>query len=273
MHELKSDLMPDSKKSIVQVEAVVITRPLAQAKGFSEQVKAIGRKPEVFPMLEIHALADDTQLKAILARLRDFAMVAFVSPNAVNAVFSYIQSWPQNVTIAVMGAGSRSALATHGITDINAHIISPTNPERTDSETLLDELDLDGLKARSVLIIRGETGRELLADALRAKSIAVVQVAAYCRKAPEFNAQRQSQLNSLLSQKNTWVVTSSEVLKTMLSWAEQIDFENGVAKMQRQQILVTHARIAETAKILGFLSITLTGSGDERLLVALQSEL
>jgi uroporphyrinogen-III synthase len=263
--------MQEFNCDVGQAVPVVITRPLAQASGFASRVIAIGRKPEVFPLLEIHALSDDTQLKASLDRLSDFAMVAFVSPNAVNAAFSYIQNWPSDVAIAVMGAGGRAALATHGITDVNARIISPTNPDRTDSETLLDELDMDALSGRSVLIIRGETGRELLADALRAKSIAVVQVAAYRRAAPEFSAERQQRLIALLSQQNTWVVTSSEALQTMLLWARQIDFVGGVAKMQHQHLLVPHARIAETAKILGFLSITLTGSGDERLLVALQS--
>lgn len=265
MQELNRDVRGDVP--------VIITRPMAQAEGFAVRVLDIGRKPEIFSLLEIHALRDDTQLKASLARLSDYAMVAFVSPNAVNSAFSYLQSWPEKVAIAVMGAGSRAALAAHGINDINAHIISPANPERTDSETLLDELDIDALKERRVLIIRGETGRELLADALKMKSISVVQVAAYRRIAPEFTLQLQQRLMYLLSQQNTWVVTSSEVLKTMLQWAEQIDAVSGVAKMQRQQILVPHARIAETAKILGFLSITLTGSGDERLLVALQSQL
>jgi uroporphyrinogen-III synthase len=35
---------------------------------------------------------------------------------------------------------------------------------------------------------------------------------------------------------------------------------------------VPHARIHETARALGFTRLTLTGSGDERLLAALQSQ-
>jgi uroporphyrinogen-III synthase len=41
--------------------------------------------------------------------------------------------------------------------------------------------------------------------------------------------------------------------------------------MQQQHLIVPHARIAETARALGFARVTLTGSGDERLLAALQS--
>jgi len=36
-------------------------------------------------------------------------------------------------------------------------------------------------------------------------------------------------------------------------------------------VIVPHARIAQTAAALGLAHVTLTGSGDERLLAALQS--
>lgn len=252
---------------------VIITRPQVQAEAFARMLAAIGRESEIFPLLEIRSLADNTGLDAILARLSDFALVAFVSPNAVDALFARLQQWPSQVAIAVMGAGSRAALAAHGVTDANTHIISPTNPSRTDSETLLEELNLEALRTSQVLIVRGETGRELLADALRENSIAVTQIAAYRRASPNLTEQRKQRLFELISTENEWVITSSEALRTMLFWAEQLDRDDAVAKMQHQRLIVPHFRIAETAKILGFQSITLTGSGDEHLLVALQSYL
>lgn len=45
---------------------------------------------------------------------------------------------------------------------------------------------------------------------------------------------------------------------------------DSVAKIQQKNLFVPHARIADTAQSLGFTAITLTGSGDERLLDALQ---
>ncbi|MES2049786.1 MAG: uroporphyrinogen-III synthase [Pseudomonadota bacterium] len=252
---------------------VIITRPFVQASAFACQVASIGRQAEIFPLLEIQALADTTALDETLSRLSDFAMVAFVSPNAVHAAFLRIQHWPANLAIAVMGAGSRAALAEHGITDDNAKIISPINLERTDSETLLDVLDFSALHGREVLIVRGETGREFLADALRSQGVSVTQIAAYQRVAPEFTLLRQQNLKLMLERENDWVVTSSEALRNLFSWAKKLDLDNAVAKMQRQQIFVPHVRIEETAKNLGFQFITLTGSGDESLLVALQSHL
>lgn len=259
--------------NLMQNPSVIITRPLAQATDFAAQVVAAGRSAEIFPLLEIEALSDNAELDAIVSRLSDFSMVAFVSPNAVHAFVSRVPQWPTDLAIAVMGAGSRIALAAHGLSDANVKIFSPINPARTDSETLLDVLDLTALKGREVLIVRGESGRELLADALRSNGVIVTQIAAYRRLAPELTLDMQQRLALLLSRENDWIVTSSEALKTLISWCKQIDFANAVEKMQHQHIVVPHVRIAETAKNLGFQFITLTGSGDESLLVALQSHL
>lgn len=253
------------------LKPVVITRPPGQADLLVQRVAAMGREALVFPLLEIHALADPTPLKTVLKNLNSFSMVAFVSPNAIDAVFAYVETWPRAVAIAVMGEGSRGALARHGVTPLNARIISPLDPERSDSQTLLQALDLDGLKGKKVLIVRGQTGRELLGDALRAAGVNVAQVAAYRREAPVLDEAKRAQLLQLLQTGSDWLVTSSEALRILIQMVKRVGGNDGVAKMQQQRIIVPHARIAETAQMLGFTAITLTGSGDERLLAALQS--
>lgn len=251
-------------------KSVVITRPIAQAETFAQQVVAQGRNAIVFPLLEIKPLADPAPLRAALADVTGYAMVAFVSPNAIDATFKIVCDWPKGVALAVIGEGSRAALARHGLTSANAEIISPLDPERTDSETLLDALDLNALRGKRVLIVRGETGRELLADALRGAGIDVVQVAAYRRNAPALDSTQQIRLKELANSENDWIITSSEALRNLIQMAQQVLGDDGVAKMLQQQIIVSHVRIEETARALGFRRITLTGSGDEQLLAALQ---
>jgi uroporphyrinogen-III synthase len=95
--------------------AVVITRPRAQAQPLAARVEALGRKAELLPLLEIAPLPDPAPLLAALARLHQYALVAFVSPNAIDAAFAHIPQWPAGVTLAVLGEGSRAALAAHGI--------------------------------------------------------------------------------------------------------------------------------------------------------------
>jgi len=253
-----------------QIHAVVITRPLAQATGLAQRVAALGRQAVIFPLLEISPLADPQPLQTTLSSLEDYALVAFVSPNAIDAAFAQIAKWPKAVPIAVMGEGSKLTLAAHGVTNANAVIFSPQNAERTDSESLLEVLDIDALRGRKVLIVRGDSGRELLADRLRERGIVVTHIAAYIRSAPSLTTASRRQLLALLEGKNDWIVTSSEALRILVKMVAQLNSGDSVAKMQQQRIVVPHARIAETAQKEGFLDVLLTGSGDERLLAALQ---
>ncbi|MES2027010.1 MAG: uroporphyrinogen-III synthase [Pseudomonadota bacterium] len=252
-------------------EFVVITRPLAQADVLAQRVTALGREAVIFPLLEILPLDDPTSLQDALRDLDQYALIAFVSPNAIDAAFAARADWPRHIPLAVVGEGSRAALASYGATEHNSTIISPTDLDRTDSQTLLAELDLDALRGKQVLIVRGETGRELLGDALRAAGAQVTPVAAYRRVAPAFDNARRSELKRLLACQNDWIVTSSEGLRFLTEMVAQLDETGSVAKMQQQRIIVSHVRIAETAQLLGFSNITLTRSGDDGLLAALQS--
>lgn len=257
----------------LHVRPVVITRPLAQAQPLAQRVAEIGRQAVVFPLLEILPLDDDSVLREKIRQLDSYAMVAFVSPNAIDAMFRELAVWPSQVAIAVMGEGSKAALARHGLTPSNARILSPIDPQRTDSQTLLEVLDIDALRGKRVLIVRGESGRELLADALRAQGVQVEQVAAYRRAAPVLDDTARAQLLGLLHEnaEADWVITSSEALRILIGLAKEVGGDGAVAKLQQQHMIVPHVRIAETARSLGLLNVIQTGSGDEQLLAALQS--
>lgn len=250
---------------------VVITRPRAQAEPLAARLIALGIPARVYPLLDIQPLPDSAPLQARLARLDDYALVAFVSPNAIDAAFAFIDTWPREVIAAVVGEGSRLALAAHGLTDANARIACPTNPQRTDSETLLEVLDLDELRGRKALIVRAETGRELLADRLRDAGIAVEQIAAYRRGPPPLDDARRVALQSLLQSDDDWVVTSSEALRNLRDEALAVAGPAGWNAMCAKGLIVPHQRIAETASELGFSRVTQCSSGDEALIAAIQS--
>ena len=257
-----------SKQSL---RPVVITRPLAQAVPLVARLSALGMDARVFPLLDIQQLDDASELRTKLDHLTDYAIVAFVSPNAIDAAFAHLSGWPQGVSAAVVGEGSRQALARHGVSSQTASVISPVDTRRTDSETLLEVMDLQALIGKKVLIIRAETGRELLADRLRAAGITVEQVAAYRRGAPALDAQRSQQLAELADTAADWVITSSEALRHLKSAVAEVLGDDGWARMQRANLIVPHPRIAETAREMGFTHVILTSSGDEALVAALQS--
>jgi uroporphyrinogen-III synthase len=254
-------------------DQVVITRPRQQAEPLARAVAALGRTPVLLPLLEISPLPDDSELRTVLAGLDAYALVAFVSPNAIEAAFAHIGRWPQGVDIAVVGEGSRAALAKHGVSAGSVRIHCPQDPAHSDSEHLLQVLDLARLAGRRVLVVRGEGGRELMPDALRGAGATVETVAAYRRTVPAMTPELATRLRGLLLEPNDWIITSSEALRGLVSLVDQLDTASGDLHQQlsRQRLIVPHARIHETARGLGFTQLTLTGSGDERLLAALQS--
>lgn len=259
-------------------DTVVITRPAQQAGPLAAKVAALGLPVQLLPLLEIHALdgaAERAQLLRMLARLPEFDLVVFVSPNAIDCVFAHLPAWPAGVRLAVVGEGSRMALAAHGVTDANASITSPFDTARSDSEHLLLALDLPALRGKRALIVRGDGGRDFLADGLRAAGASVEFVTAYRRQVPALTAALRATLENLLQHNNDWIITSSEALRGLLALLAALDDSRGektaVAKMQQQHLIVPHARIAQTAAALGFARVTLTGSGDAGVLAALQS--
>ncbi|MDN2718015.1 uroporphyrinogen-III synthase [Janthinobacterium sp. SUN120] len=256
-------------------DTVVITRPAAQAGPLAARIAALGWPVTLLPLLEIHALdgADEcARLQAVLARLSDYDLVAFVSPNAIDCVFAHLPAWPPGLALAVVGEGSRMALGAHGVTDANATITSPLDTARSDSEHLLLALDLPALRGKRVLIVRGDGGRDYLADGLRAAGATVEFVTAYRRKVPRLTPSLRATLENLLQHNNDWIITSSEALRGLLALLGEMDAEKAaVVKMQQQHLIVPHARIAQTAAALGFARVTLTGSGDAGVLAALQS--
>ena len=264
--------MPDSAR-------VIITRPAAQAGPLAASIAALGLQVELLPLLEIHALdgaEECAQLAAVLARLTDYDLVAFVSPNAVDCAFAHLASWPAGVALAVVGEGSRLALAAHGVNGSNASITSPGEHARSDSEHLLLALDLPALRGKRVLIVRGDGGRDFLADGLRAAGAGVEFVTAYRRAVPRLTPTLRATLERLLAHNHDWIITSSEALRGLLSLLGQMDDGHEgaaaiVVKMKQQHLIVPHARIAQSAAELGFARVTLTGSGDAGVLAALQS--
>lgn len=258
---------PDSGRAA----PVVVTRPLQQAQAFASRVEALGRQAEIFPLLAIEPVDDPSELQAVLGRLEGFALAVFVSPNAIDAAFRCLGAWPAGVPIGIVGEGSRAALRAHGVDERNAVIFAPQGDGKMDSEELLKALPLARLRGGRVLVVRGQSGRDFLTEALQEQGVTVEHVTAYRRLAPALDERNRARLLALADHGADWVVTSSEALRNLIEMTRLAGGDDRVVKLQRQRIIVSHHRIAQTAQSLGFCAVILAGSGDERLLAALQS--
>ena len=157
---------------------IVVTRPRGQATQLTQRIEQIGGNVVLFPLLEIASTNDQQTLNALVARLDEFDLAIFISPNAVRFGMEAIQSahgLPENLKIATVGQGSAKALRNFGVQDV----ISPQS--RSDSEALLALPELQNVTNWRIIIFRGNGGRELLGDTLKARGATVDYAECYQR--------------------------------------------------------------------------------------------
>jgi uroporphyrinogen-III synthase len=236
---------------------IVITRPRDQAVQLAQRVTQAGGSPLMFPLLDITAVQDKQTLNEQVSRLAQFDLAIFISPNAVNYGIAAIREagkLPPQLKIATVGQGSAKILRELGV----ANVIVPT--ERFDSEGLLALPELQNVAGWCVMIFRGDGGRELLGDTLKARGALVEYAACYQRSKPQ-------QDTGLLLDANpdAITVTSSEALGYL--W-QMLDSKTQ-QEIRDTPLFVPHERIAELALRQGWQHVRLTGSGDDGLLSAL----
>jgi uroporphyrinogen-III synthase len=248
-------------KSALQGRHVVVTRPAGQATHLAEQLYALGAHPVLFPVLAIDAVADTTPILDAAIRLEQYDWAMFVSPNAVDKALAVIlanRKWPTNVRVATVGHSSEQALARHGIGDV----VAPQ--ERFDSEALLALPEFAHVAGQRVVIFRGDGGRDLFGDTLKARGAQVDYVTCYRRgkpaadPAPLLKLWGEGKLDAM-------TVTSSEGLRNLYEMVGKL----GQGWLKRTPTFVPHARIAEQARALGLHQVIETGPADAGLLAGL----
>ncbi|MBB5497286.1 fused uroporphyrinogen-III synthase HemD/membrane protein HemX [Paraburkholderia sp. MM5384-R2] len=259
---------------------VVITRPAGQSSELVERLEAAGLASLDFPLIDIAPVIDDAPLCAALASLERYALVVFVSPNAVDHAFARQDDiWPHALPIGVVGPGSVHALARHGVSAPEHRVISPAagaDDESTsfDSESLFAALEAQlgaaGLEGKRVLIVRGDGGREWLSERLREAGAEVDAVAAYRRIVPEPSIGAWARVHELLAgTPHAWLLTSSEGVRNLHELAHEHLTAGEIEQLKHAPLVTPHPRIAQTARALGFDRITVSGAGDERIVRAL----
>lgn len=236
---------------------IVVTRPREQSGQLARRIEQAGGVPLLFPLLEIAPLQDIATLHEQASRLAQFDLVVFISPNAVKYGLAAIRAaggMPPALLVATVGQGSAKALRESGV----HNVIAPA--ERFDSEGLLSLPELENITGWRVMIFRGDGGRELLGDTLKARGATVEYATCYRRSAPQWD------VKGLLSAAPDAIsVTSSEALGYL--WRMLSSTHD--SSLHTIPIFVPHGRIAELAHQQGWQQIRLTDPGDDGLLSAL----
>ncbi|MEP7064154.1 MAG: uroporphyrinogen-III synthase [Betaproteobacteria bacterium] len=235
---------------------VIVTRPARQAGAFAQKLGVLGARPIVFPSIVILPPVDATALAAAHAALDHAYAAIFVSANA--AEYGVPQRrWPAHVAAFAPGPGSASALTDLGVPGVQF----PGN--RHDSEGLLAMPALADVEGKRILVFRGDGGRDVLGDGLRARGAIVEYVACYRRSTPTAGVQGLADLLAR-HEAHALTLTSSEGASNLCDVLPVI----ALAELKRLPAFSPHPRIAAHARALGLDAVE-TASGDAGIIAAL----
>ncbi|MFH7044490.1 uroporphyrinogen-III synthase [Paucibacter sp. JuS9] len=199
---------------------LVLTRPRPQCTDWLARLSAQGVDAVALPLIAIEAGHDETAAARAWERLPGSALAMFVSPNAVDRFFAarpVSQTWPAGVLAATVGPGSAQALLAAGVP---AELLRqpPAEAESFDSEHLWPLLAREPWQGRRALMLRGEGGRDWLAERLREHGAEVESFNIYRRACPSLDTAEQGLLDqALLSpREHVWLFSSSEAIQNLV---------------------------------------------------------
>lgn len=228
---------------------LIVTRPAAQAAEWVDELRRQGIDAVALPLIGIFPPRDAAPVAAAWASLAGQRLVMFVSPNAAEQFFALRPAcldWPPGTLAGSPGPGTSRVLGALGVPP--ACIVAPSaDASQFDSESLWERLRERDWRNAEVLVVRGESGRDWLADRLREAGAQVGFVTAYERAAPVLSAVDRDTLNGALAAPagHAWMFSSSESIDQLLALAPEVDWRGARA-------LATHPRIAARAREAGF---------------------
>lgn len=164
---------------------VLVTRPAAQSAELVQAIEAAGGSVHSYPVIDIVA-RDRAELAAAAAELQAADIVVFVSANAVRCGFDAVQS--QGARIAAIGAATATAIVDAGGT------VDIVPAGGADSEHLLANAEMRDVDGKVITIVRGQSGRELLAKTLAERGARVQYLSAYERHARDIPEDERDRL-------------------------------------------------------------------------------
>lgn len=238
---------------------IAVTRPGDQGKPLAEKLQALGAEALLFPTIEITPFEDKSKCLELFDQLDQTDFLIFISRNAVRHSAPDINTrWPtlpESLTIIAIGHGTAEELETYGI---QADLIPPT----AKSEALLELIELKDVAKKQITIVRGDNGRDLLANTLKERQATVHYAETYHRHCPTAN------IDSLFKKPLDLIVTTSgEGLQNLYNMTPEALHEQLLAC----QLLVVSEHMADLAEELGFshACIVAHGASDGSIIKAL----
>lgn len=231
---------------------VLVTRPAHQAQPLIDLLETSGFQPIPLPALAINSITPKKNISLELTRT-----IIFISPNAVTEGLKHLPlDHLSKLNICAVGKKTAEALQKHKL--------KVTSPEtKYDSESLLELSIFQQIKDQHILIVRGQGGREHLANSLKQRGAKVEYLEVYQRICPDISVE------PILKNAKNWQVTtatSNQILDNLVQL-----FAEDTQTLLKRPIIIISQRMQDHAKTLGFQKIHLADqASNEAILKALQ---
>jgi uroporphyrinogen-III synthase len=247
---------------------VLVTRPAAQAQHWVQSLAQHGIDAVALPLIDIAAPADTAAVAGAWQAIAAHRLVVFVSPNAAAQFFALRPrgvQWPATTLAASVGPGTSETLRHCGV-PADRIVEPPPESPTFDSEALWTVLSAHDWAGASVLVVRGDGGRDWLADTLRAHGATPGFVSAYRRVAPRLDDARRQLLQAALADPvgHLWFFSSGEAVENLCRACP-------AASWGQARAIATHPRIAQRARDCGFGVIHETRPTLDAVLACIQS--
>ena len=247
---------------------VLITRPSNQVDSLRRAIESDGAKVLSLPLIEINALNDAQaiqDLKDKVLQLDSYQSLIFVSNNAVSfggeVINNYWPQFPLGVDVIAVGPTTAEAASER----LACEVIQPCSGMT--SEDILRLPQLQELSEKKIGIVRGQGGRELLADTLRERGAIVDYLEAYSRASVDYTS--ADFCNRLLEAGvNVLTVSSGESLDRLTHL-----LVDNRKKLQQLNLLVPSQRVGRQAENAGYQQVHSASGADPLSFVSALGEL
>ena len=243
---------------------LLLTRPAEESQALGQVLADEGVFSTSLPLLEIEPLPVSEENRSIIYNLAAYYAVIVVSKPAARLGLEMVDEvWPQPPMQDwfTVGAGTAQILDDYGL-----RVFFPEQGD--DSEALLDLAQLQQAISGydpKVLVMRGEDGRELLAERLRERGVTVDYLPLYRRHLPIYPAFALPQRVEA-ERLNGLVVSSGQGFQHLRELAG-----DAWPDLARLPLFVPSPRVAELARSAGALTVVdCRGASASALLAALR---
>ena len=240
--------------------AVLVTRPDERGQQLVDMLAKAGVVAIHLPLFNIEAGAELNGLPNKFAQLKVGDYVFAVSKSAVDFADKALKNtgfvWRDDLQYFTVGQGTAQHFAM--TTTLAVHY--PTIQEN--SEGVLQLAAMQNLQGKTILILRGNGGRELLSEQAQQRGANVEIVECYRRESIVYNSTEQTSLCKRAGVQ-TIVATSAEILTQLVDFVPQ----NEHNWLKSCQLITVSERISHLAQALGWQNVIVSPRADNQTLL------